>query len=117
MILYIIPQGFRGVSHQIIYILKCPQCQEVRINVILHYLIHNAFPHVAPFQPWQKVCGLQQGKCSIVMAVISPEPVGDRRLGRNSFQCRMIGGSSHGGIETIITDAPCTYVPIIMSIV
>lgn len=113
----IIPQCLCGITYQVVYILKGTECQKICVNIILYNLVHHSFSHVASFQSGKEISGLQQGEGSVVMTVISTEPVGDGSLRRNSFQSRMIGGSCHSGIETIITDSPCSYISVIICVV
>ena len=116
MILDIVPHGFSCISHQIIYVFKCADRQEVGIYIVFHNLMHYAFSHVAAFQTGEKIGGLQEGKRTIVMAVVSPEPVCDRSLRWNGLQCRMITWGGHGGIKAFIADAPGSYMFIAVSV-
>ena len=51
-----------------------------------------------------------------MMSVIASEPVGYWCLRGHSLQCRMVAGSSHRCLETIVTDSPCTYISIVMRV-
>ena len=113
----IIPQCLCSITYQVVHVLKGTECQKICVNIILYNLVHHSFPYVASFQSGKEISGLQQGEGSVVMTVISTEPVGDGSLRRNSFQSRMIGGSCHSGIETIITDSPCSYISVIICVV
>ena len=80
MVLDIVPHGFSRIFHQIVYIFKCADRQEISIYIVFHNLMHYTLSHVATFQTGEKISGLQEGKCAIVMAVVSSEPVCDRCL-------------------------------------
>lgn len=96
--------------------LKVPSAR----NLCKHHSLQfgsSLLSHVASFQSGKEISGLQQGEGSVVMTVISTEPVSNGSLRRNSFQSRMIGGGCHSGIETIITDSPCSYISVIICVV
>ena len=116
MVLDAVPHRFRGVAYQVVRILESPQGKEVGIDIVLYNLAHHALFDVSAFQSGQEVGCLKEGECTVVMTVVSTEPVGYRRLRRYGFQCRMVTGSGHGSLETIVADSPSTYVPVVVGV-
>ena len=69
------------------------------------------------FEPRQEIGRLKKREGSVMMAVISTEPVCDRPLRRYGFESRMVGRSRHRGLESIVADSPCPDSLIIMGVV
>ena len=69
------------------------------------------------FEPRQEIGRLKKREGSVMMAVISTEPVCDRPLWRYGLESGMIGRSCHCSLKPIVADSPCPDPLIIMGVV